>query len=436
MLRKSTYVLELPLNDGSNKSFVIMSTLNAEPIKVNGKLLDVIKNNPETLNSNVKRTLLKKGILVDLDVVDERNRLFGKAKFPEVFSPILAYTTYCNLACTYCYEEGVPYKTMNKETIDLMVNWIEAKASKEHYKKIHPILFGGEPFAPIRIAYKVMEKIQKVGERLNKPVTFGASTNGLKLNRENTIKLRDLGLVSAQISLDGDEAIHNMRRIGHKGEGTFNQILNVITDIMDIINITIKVNLDKQNMPFVQPLIEKLALLGLQNYITLHFEAVVPTPASKNQPIHHCNSYTYNPKKKELADAYINCFEIAKEHGFKVAHHSGLPTPCMIIVEDSVLIDPEGDLYKCISSVGIEEFKVGNVRDVFYNSRYKEFMDLPELMSECEKEECPFIPLCARGCAFDSFVETGKFQTRQCKKEFMREFVPKLMELANESPIG
>ena len=49
----------------------------------------------------------------------------------------IATTMNCNFACPYCYEDGVRYNTMNKETADKTIEFIliRFKTYKIYYRK-------------------------------------------------------------------------------------------------------------------------------------------------------------------------------------------------------------------------------------------------------------------------------------------------------------
>lgn len=80
-------------------------------------------------------------------------------------------------------------------------------------------------------------------------------------------------------------------------------------------------------------------------------------------------------------------------------------------------ISPDGALHKCISLVGRPDFQVGTVFDDDYDDvEYDRQMDTVKRTEECWDEACPYIPVCAGGCAYESIVRTGDYRTRFCTK--------------------
>ncbi len=88
-----------------------------------------------------------------------------------------------------------------------------------------------------------------------------------------------------------------------------------------------------------------------------------------------------------------------------------------------VIIGPEGNIYKCISLVGRPEFKVGTVFDEEYDvEEYGRQMDTTKRISQCYEEACPYIPVCAGGCAYESVVRTGRYDLRYCTRPMLEAF--------------
>jgi radical SAM protein with 4Fe4S-binding SPASM domain len=113
----------------------------------------------------------------------------------------------------------------------------------------------------------------------------------------------------------------------------------------------------------------------------------------------------------------------AKRHGLKVTQDTAHTTPCMFSSHHGVIIGPEGNIYKCISLVGRPEFKVGTVFAEEYDAQeYGKQMDISKRISQCYEETCPYIPVCAGGCAYESVVRTGRYDLRYCTRQKLEAF--------------
>jgi radical SAM protein with 4Fe4S-binding SPASM domain len=88
-----------------------------------------------------------------------------------------------------------------------------------------------------------------------------------------------------------------------------------------------------------------------------------------------------------------------------------------------VIIGPDGNIYKCISLVGRDEFSVGNVRDDDYDRpAYDAQLDTMKRIETCFEERCAYVPVCAGGCAYESIVRTGRYELRFCTKDYLAEY--------------
>jgi uncharacterized protein len=113
----------------------------------------------------------------------------------------------------------------------------------------------------------------------------------------------------------------------------------------------------------------------------------------------------------------------AKRRGIRVGPDTAHTTPCMFSSHHGVIIGPEGNIYKCISLVGRDEFKVGTVFDDAYDEEeYRAQMNVTKRVEECYEERCPYIPVCAGGCAYESIVRTGTYGVRFCTKSYLEAY--------------
>jgi uncharacterized protein len=401
-------------------------------------LRDVLRSPPvdpdrlasERLERQVQR-LIELHLLVEEDA-NEFGEIYRSIRHKNrelnSFSPILAITTGCDLRCVYCYEENIPVDVMSDSTIDEVTGWIGRKVQERRLHSLSPILFGGEPLTAFRQACRLMEKLNVVVRTAGAEVTYTMSTNGVLMDRERTQALVDRDLAYVQISLDGPREVHDARRRFHDGSGSFDTILRNLHEAVDLVNVTIKVNVDRHNVGHLPQLLELLVEQGLREKLVLKIEAIAHTPYSTNVPAHHCARYAYHPHSGDLADMYVDTTRLAGDMGFRVTRDVGHTSPCMFIAQDQVAIDPQGNLYKCLSAIGHPEFIVGNVRAPSYNPVYEQCLDFFEHVHQCDAEGCPYLPQCAGGCAYDAFCLTGDPFARDCKRGFHRVYWRRIFE--------
>lgn len=383
---------------------------------------------PELAPGDVRRAidgLVEARMIVSADA-DEQQAFGGSFDalryHPQRIFPLIAVTTACNIGCTYCYEEGTPNLTMSSQVVAGVLRWLEQRIVQDGIREIYPGLFGGEPFMYPRLLFALMDGFHDLRQRYGIKGEFYSSSNGILLTHELAAQLAQRGLTQLQISLDGTEDIHNERRIGKKGQPSFQESLRGIkVAIEHIRNVTVKVNFDRHNRSSISALFDRLIAEGLQKRVDVKLEAIAyQMPDSRVQ---HNPGYVIPPESVEMADAYVELMVEARQHGLKVTPDTAHTTPCMFSSHHGVIIGPEGNIYKCISLVGRPEFKVGTVFDEEYDTdEYGRQMDTTKRISQCYEEKCPYIPVCAGGCAYESVVRTGRYDLRYCTRQMLEAF--------------
>ncbi|PVU77485.1 hypothetical protein DDW13_00700 [Acidianus hospitalis] len=104
------------------------------------------------------------------------------------------------------------------------------------------IWFGGEPLLAYDIVIEIMEFIKSKISK-GKPKLEGFMvTNGYLLDLKKAEKLAELNVNEFQITLDGNEDIHDIRRINIGKRGTFKIIWNNVKSLINS-NIPLKIYL-------------------------------------------------------------------------------------------------------------------------------------------------------------------------------------------------
>lgn len=108
-------------------------------------------------------------------------------------------------------------------------------------------------------------------------------TNGLSLKPKLFEELvKECGVTQYQITIDGTAESHDIRRITKTGEPTFDLIMKNIVDVTNTTtykdygcNISIRVNIDKTNYQYVEPLIDCIKDMNLQDKVSMYFATIV-----------------------------------------------------------------------------------------------------------------------------------------------------------------
>jgi len=117
-----------------------------------------------------------------------------------------------------------------------------------------------------------------------------------------------------------------------------------------------------------------------------------------------------------MAEAY----RIALEKGLPITEPIGFGL-CTLKKEASFVIDPVGNIFKCLSGVGREEFKVGTIYDKPINLAQKisQFAEIKTWETSPKCKRCKYLPLCAGGCREQALAKWGDIGRLDCLKSFM-----------------
>jgi uncharacterized protein len=432
MWKVSQYTVARSLSEqGLPSQVLVFNTLSSRCLSVRSadwaRILCAL-DNPEGASEEVRlaiANLVKAGMLVG-DETDERER-FGASfdairQRPKRIFPILAVTTACNIGCTYCYEAGVQGKTMTPEVVAGVLRWLERRVVEDGIREIHPLLFGGEPLLYPKILFRIMDGFNEMCARHGAFGLFGGSSNGMLMTPDLARDLAKRGLTQIQISLDGPEHIHDDRRIGKKGEPSFAQaLLGIKAAVEHVHNVTVKVNFDRHNRAAVSALFDRLLEEGLGRKVDIKLEAIALQ--FRDSKVIHDPAVVIPPESPEMAEAYLGLTLEAEQRGIRVRRDTAHTTPCMFSSHHGVIIGPDGDIHKCISLVGRKELRVGTVLEEGYDEgEYRRQMNTMKRIEDCFEEKCPYIPVCAGGCAYESVVRTGRYDLRFCTKEYLAEY--------------
>ncbi|MEW6717707.1 MAG: radical SAM protein [Chloroflexota bacterium] len=333
----------------------------------------------------------------------------------------------CNCACEYCYEvgvrQGVSGSRMTSDVSEKIYRWLEKYVDLRGTRHLDLCFHGGEPmlnFAQIKqIGLRVKHMCSKNG--IN---SFSIVTNGTLLTPGRVEHLVNSGVEFAMITLDGPQPIHDIRRPFLSGQGTFDIVLRHIAQAADKLKIHLLMNVDKHNCKSAEELADVLVKHGLQDKLY----GVCVAFVEPTKPLtEHCR--LYDMPRDELASYNVSINKVFIESGFKIRDLINLGF-CTMNSDNSFIFDPRGDIYKCITGVGDEHFKVGSVNDDFniLAIRASQFVENEPCNHNPDCCECAFLPMCKGGCRHESYVRYGNMATGVCMLDYYSVWVPKIVK--------
>ena len=300
----------------------------------------------------------------------------------------------CNLRCIYCYEEK-RHAFMSQQTGRKFLMFLAANATRS--RTINLIWYGGEPLLSANLMIWLSNNARKILSELGCKLKCSVITNATLLTAELAESLSEAGVNNVQITLDGCQRDHDRRRITHKREPTYAKILGALTMFPDTMSVTVRVNVDKENLAGLYEMLHDLSGLDVSSRLEIYFA-----------PLNACGEGCQG-----FVDSHATQLFTAGDLTAQIA--TILPTACKLglsirlplrdqflcgaVSRQSVVVEPDGTLKKCWIDVGSKNGVVGHLDEPLSleNANLRSWLNYdPFTLKECH--ECELFPTCLGGC--------------------------------------
>jgi uncharacterized protein len=225
-------------------------------------------------------------------------------------------------------------------------------------------------------------------------------------------ELLPLGLKSAQITLDGPEETHNRQRPFVSGQGSFKLILENLRSVYELITIKPGSNFSRENYREFPAMLDALLEAGVDPVKLGPVQFAPIHPKSGSQSTH--GSACCFGGEPWLIEANLFLREETLRRGFSVEKvKMGV---CMIELSNTLVVNYDGNLFKCPPLMGWPEFAVGSLATGINDYSKSHNMDIWK-NDECL--ECAYLPLCFGGCRFFRKLQTGAIDGVDCRKAML-----------------
>ena len=349
------------------------------------------------LPEDIKKEFIKSGVL--LPESDEER--FKRLKFlsyltrfnSRIIGLTIAPTMSCNFKCVYCYEgDRVQNVSLTEEVIDGLINFIK----KRDCKTLNITWYGGEPLCAWNKVLEITKEIEKLGIP---NIHYSMITNGSLIN-DDVIKFVDEKKFDyVQITLDGDEEIHNSRRPMKNGKNSFQAILSSLDKIYNYcqknnthINVSLRVNLDKSNVSAYK----KVCNMIHSKY--QRFFYIYPAFVYRNSESDRYSSDCMSSLESSCAILDL----VNKDNIFtsKLIPLKNRLYACSVQHINYFVVDSSGDIYKCWNEISDKEKCLGNVITGFRDDKNITAFNVMESsgFEDDECKNCLFLYSCMGGC--------------------------------------
>ncbi|HKN19411.1 MAG TPA: geopeptide radical SAM maturase [Dissulfurispiraceae bacterium] len=410
----STYCISYPSPDNPDSHILFLTKSSAKALITSSLLLAI---DQETITEAEKASLQRPGFIVD-DIEQERTDMAGfterVSSLSRIFYVKLVMNLDCNLACAYCFEgsrKGRLY--MSGSTADLFAEFVKGRLSPNK-KEIRVTFYGGEPLLSSRRIIYIAARLKDLAEEKGIDFGFSLVTNGTLLTREIVDQLKPLGLRTASVTLDGPGDIHDRYRPFTSGKGSFATILANIKAVCDMTGIQIGGNYTRENFCQFPRLLDCLMENGLtpERISDIRFDPV--TGESDEFVLPDFREACLSMDEPWLNEASVYLREEILRRGYRVGRI--VPVVCMMEQQDNLVVNYNGDIYKCAGLIGRKEFCVGDL-----NTGIKDF-HLSHNLDNWKNERClscAYLPLCFGGCRYLKLIRDGDMKGVDCRKSYL-----------------
>jgi len=432
-------------------SYILFSTKKASSVLVSKSVLDDIER--DNLSSGEKESLLELGFLVQdaaaekqemLTFIDELNTVNTK------FKAIVVLNLDCNLACKYCFEgkrKGKFY--MTQETADLFIDFVKRRylhlsrtlpsipsrqgrgkqernsfqegethtftpLKRESLEEMKITFYGGEPLLSPELIIYISERLKPLAEANGIRYGFYLITNGTLLSPNVVKELKPFGLTSADITIDGPKTVHDVYRPFKSGKGSFDAIIKNAKNVCDMIDIHVGGNFTKENYIEFPYLLDYLIDNGLSpdRISSINFNPVI-----RESPEFALPEFTggcVSIDESWLFDAGLFLRKEILRRGYRT--QKIIPSSCMTELDNSLVVNYDGSLYKCPGFIGRQGFCIGDLGNGIQEYRQSHNLDIWK-NEECLN--CSYLPLCFGGCRYMKLLRDGNLNGTDCKKSYL-----------------
>ncbi len=348
---------------------------------------------------DLREGLVEAGMLVP-DDLDEQAQVATTHMMARTGSRHLSLTLMptldCNFRCNYCFSYARRGR-ITDEVQDALLRFVGPKLNQAEVLSI--AWYGGEPTLCPDIIERLAGRLHDLAAQRN--VTSdgdGIVTNGYRLTRQMGERLKAAGVTRAQVTLDGARASHDARRPLTAGRPTFDRILGNLTEVHDLLEITVRINVDRANAETAVAALDALAEAGLRGKVKPYFAQVRQYSDACGDIAGAC-----------FTDREFSALEIELTKQGLLRGFSSFPYPesqlagaCGASNPLAYVVAPDGMIFKCWAEASRgPDWSVGNLLAAestpVQEANLRLYLDWnPPAAPECGA--CRMLPICMGGC--------------------------------------
>ncbi len=391
----------------SDKHYAIFNSILMQIIFIEKEKLDDVIN--MKVDEEEKKLLIENGIYETTSNMDEiyeylRSGIKAQSKIPTIM--YLNVSTFCNLACKYCFIESNPlskqkYSKMSFETAKIAVDKFNDLLVKNEVKESQIVIYGGEPLTNWETLKEIIDYIVNIKKV---KTTLTLITNGTLMNEEVIHYLKD-NKVGVGISLDGPKFINDENRVFRMGNDS------VYDKAMESIRLLNKLDCNYCVSATVTPKVVEYKDEVLKWLIDNKIKNVFWN-------LYHYASKTdeWETHYEKMSDFITDSYLVLKENNIgeeKIKEQLELFLnqtfkfhSCGSVGLNQITVKPNGDVCICQGDSRLVSNVVGNIvkdeiEDILDNPKNEDWLKMYTVDRE-ECKHCEAISICGGGCPLQS----------------------------------
>ncbi len=357
-------------------------------------------DNYESFKSFIDKMLIE-GFVID-DSVSEEDLVMQKyaaLKRSQDYTMMILPTYECNVRCWYCIQKHANM-WLSDEDVDKIKRRIKTVLKNEDIENFQISWFGGEPLLAYNRIIEISEWAIGLCDKLNKKFYANITTNGTLLTKERIEKLRQLGVVHYQITIDGDKLTHDEIKVLGMNSAFDTSVAN-IAEIAKHTPCILRFNYTKENLK--------------PDLIISDMRSRLPEEIRKNIKFLIYKVWQENGETVDLREVH-RLANMAAEAGFQPSFESvGM---CYSDQKYFDCVFPNGRIGKCDNADPNSTHVCGVVGDngeIIWEKKNLSLLDVfdPEAKAtECL--ECQYLPICWGPCPMKREPMLQKYGEVRC----------------------
>ena len=393
-------------------NIILYNTNSDQILIVSPQLADLWKQHQNTvariatIHPAFYDALQKKGFILDdetnetADLIDSWvKQLSDESQLKLTINPTLD----CNFRCWYCYEEHKSDMHMNAATLEAIRKFIYKQCRSEKISHVNLSFFGGEPLIHADdIVIPLIKETSEICQTASKSCRIEFTTNAYLLTPETIDRIKAItNKAFFQITLDGNETLHNKTRFTTEKEGSYKAIVNhILYALQNEMDVSIRINYTSKNINTLPDILDDFEPIKDSEHYYFDFHKVWQAPGSEtlDNEVRHVKS-------------------IFRDKGFKVRTDSqSMKTHCYADHKNCIVINYNRDIYKCTARDFKKHNCIGTLSpegDIHISPDYTDNLHQRYERPICY--DCIIFPICQAGCSQDKIENP---EANQCLRRY------------------